>query len=510
MNLSTPADLNTLKYLNNALMDKLGKMSNSTVDTETLGNGAITVVQNIGSMGGFSPTLIVLVPMGAMNETPEQLGLAHVVEHFVFKGMKEFSARELLLNAENMSIEMNAATSKWFTMFYGTFPEAVFEKAVNFMADLVYNPSFPERELEKELKVVISELNSSFADMGMLISLLFERIQFGNAPLGRSVGACPSNIEKLTKQDITEFYKKYYKPENMIISVSGNLPENATSIVKNAFKTDVRSDSKMLSMLNPFIPEYTSDERYIWVKRPLDQSGLMYGVRSVPPNHELRFSFDIAAKILGSGLSSILFTVLREENGLVYSAQATTDLMPKCGFFIIKTMCNPNDTFKVLNKIKECIKMLYDVKESDIIKAKNSILSKILSMSTASGPMAKRNMEEYMISNGKIPSLYETAEKIGSVNKESIRKVAEHLLKSSTIWVGVGNPGELENKLPLEYLLNPKDVFCNKNLNLVRSVQNDQIDLSSIIRLISLDMNNPLVVNEGVEEEENHPTEFLF
>lgn len=163
------------------------------------------------------------IDAGTRDELPEEGGMAHLVEHLIFKGTQKRRAWHILNRMENVGGDLNAYTNKEETVVYSAFLKEHFSRALELLTDIVFFSTFPQQEVEKEREVVIDEIQSYEDTPAELIFDDFEELIFPNHPLGKNILGTPGQLRKYTTQNILQFTGRYYYPSNMVFFISADL-----------------------------------------------------------------------------------------------------------------------------------------------------------------------------------------------------------------------------------------------------------------------------------------------
>ena len=164
------------------------------------------------------------IDAGTRDELPQEQGMAHFVEHLIFKGTEKRKAWHILNRMENVGGDLNAYTNKEETVIYSAFLKEHFNRAAELLADIVFHSVFPQNEIEKEVEVIIDEIQSYEDSPSELIFDDFEELIFPNHPLGRNILGNPELLRQFTSEDARKFVHSHYRPENMIFFVQGDIP----------------------------------------------------------------------------------------------------------------------------------------------------------------------------------------------------------------------------------------------------------------------------------------------
>ncbi|MFH2142269.1 MAG: pitrilysin family protein, partial [Bacteroidota bacterium] len=260
-----------------------------------------------------------IINTGSRDEVENEHGIAHFIEHVIFKGTKKRKLFHLLSRMEDVGGEIDAYTSKEETWIYSTFLPTYYERSVELISDIVFNSIFPEKEIEKEKVVVMDEINSYKDSPSELIYDDFEDMVFANHPLGRNILGTKKTIRSFNQDTIKNFISKEYNTDQMILCSVGNIPfdklvkyfiKHYNHIPKNIRKTE-RSE----------FSSYFSETKEIRLKTY--QAHCIIGNVAYSSDHSNRLGLLLINNILGgNGMNSRLNLSLREKNGLVYHVES--------------------------------------------------------------------------------------------------------------------------------------------------------------------------------------------
>lgn len=325
----------------------------SKVTTKILENGLTVIIEHIPH--AKTTTVAAGVRTGSRDETEKQGGIAHFLEHMLFKGTKTRNYVELSKIIEDVGGYMNAYTSKSTTVYYARVLNEHMERAADFVSDIVFNSELPEDEFLKEKGVIIEEINRSLDNPARVNYSNFLGAAFSGA-LGKDTLGTKDQINGYKVDNLREFYDCYYVPKNMIVSISGGTDtETALSIVEKYFQTDKTNDNLLDTPKETF-----SHVNSIHTKQGLNQISSILafelkGYDDISLKEEL--TIDIMNTILSDGFTSKLFDEIREKRGLVYSISAGSWLFADTGMFIINAGTSSE-------KLKEYIKAVAGVLKS--------------------------------------------------------------------------------------------------------------------------------------------------
>ena len=314
--------------------------------TQTLSNGLrIIHAQNQSAVAycGYA------IDAGTRDGEENEQGMAHFVEHLIFKGTQKRHSWHILNRMEHVGGDLNAYTNKEETVVYSAFLVEHFPRAVELLTDIVFHSTYPQAEIDKEVEVIIDEIQSYEDTPSELIFDDFEELVFPNHPLGRNILGKPELLRQFKSEDALRFTNRFYRPDNMVFFVQGNVD----------FKRVVRLLEKAVSDIPATITERNriKPELYIpqnkTIHRDTHQAHVMIGCRSYDTHDKKRTALYLLNNILGGpGMNSRLNVALRERSGLVYNVEANLTSYTDTGLFSIYFGTDQED-------VKRCIRLVH-------------------------------------------------------------------------------------------------------------------------------------------------------
>ena len=294
-----------------------------------LKNGAVLVLEKRDS---DSICMEVCFRVGSNFEKKGEFGISHFIEHMVFEGTKNRKAREISNEIESIGGELNAATSNERTFFYAYVLKKFFDKALDVLSDIIVNPLFEKKAVEKERKVILDEISLINDDPKYYQWILFQRLLFKKHTAGNPVYGTREDVSKVSRKQLVEYYKKYYNTNNLIISISGSFNENEIKKkVENAFKELDKGKESRLEKVNE--PEQVKEEKI--EKKEVQHSYLVIGYKTVERKHKDSYVLDVIQAILGKGLSGRIYEEIRLKRGLAYNVGVQNEANVDFGFFAV-------------------------------------------------------------------------------------------------------------------------------------------------------------------------------
>ena len=299
------------------------------VQQHTLSNGLRIIHQHIQSKVAYCGYAI---DAGTRDEAEHQQGMAHFVEHMLFKGTQKRRAWHILNRMENVGGDLNAYTNKEETVVYTAFLAAHFSRAFELLTDIVFQSTFPQHEIDKEVEVIIDEIQSYEDTPSELIFDDFENLIFPNHPLGRNILGRPEMLKGFTTDDALAWTNNYYTPSNIVFFVLGDL--NFKQIVRMAERLTAHLPLKEANHSRTLPAAY--EPRLLKLNRDTHQAHVMIGGRGYDAHNEKRTALYLLNNLLGGpGMNSRLNLSLRERRGLVYQVESNLTSYTDTGTFCI-------------------------------------------------------------------------------------------------------------------------------------------------------------------------------
>lgn len=317
------------------------------------------------------------VDAGTRDELDGEQGMAHFVEHLIFKGTMKRRAWHILNRMENVGGDLNAYTNKEETVIYSAFLKEHFSRAVELLADIVFHSVFPQPEIDKEVEVIIDEIRSYEDSPSELIFDDFEELIYPEHALGRNILGRPELLRSFRSEDARRFVARYYKPANMVFFVLGDID----------FRKVVRTVERAVSDI-PYgeVEGYVRRKplpyspRRLVMEKGTHQSHVMIGGRGYDAYDERRTGLYLLNNILGGpGMNSRLNVILREQKGLVYNVESNLTAYTDTGTFCIYFGCDAEDEERCIDLVHKELKRLRErrLTAMQLAAAKKQIIGQI-------------------------------------------------------------------------------------------------------------------------------------
>ncbi|MBR5971971.1 MAG: insulinase family protein [Paludibacteraceae bacterium] len=260
------------------------------------------------------------INVGTRDELPEESGMAHFIEHTLFKGTQKRKSWHIVNSLESVGGELNAYTTKEETFVYANFLCEDYEKAVDICSDIVFHATFPQKELDKEVDVIIDEIQSYKDTPSEQIYDDFEELVFANTPLGRNILGDAKRLKKYTTQDAINFVRRTYCTDKIVFFSLGKIPFSRVKRLAEKYLTDVQEKRSVIT--NVVRSSYEPFEKM--VRKHTSQAHVMVGCPSYDLSDDRRLPMSLLNNIIGGpSLNSRLNLLLREKNGMAYNIEST-------------------------------------------------------------------------------------------------------------------------------------------------------------------------------------------
>jgi predicted Zn-dependent peptidase len=373
----------------------------------------------------------IFINTGSRDENNNQSGIVHFIEHAVFKGTYKRKAFHIINCLEDVGGELDAYTAKEKTVFYATFLNQYYEKAIDLLSDIVFNPSFPQKEIDKEKDVILDEINSYLDNPSELIFDDFEQYLYPNHSIGRPILGTPDSILNYSSRDIFNFVREKYNSDNIIICSVGNIDFTILSKLFNKYFGNVVSNPrkfrrKKVAGYLPFSKE---------IEKNSFQAHCIIGNIAYDMNDKRRLGLVLLNNILGgSNMNSRLNMVLRERYGLVYNVESSCQHYTDTGFFNVYFGTDKNNLEKAIGLVyKEFEKIkTQKLSVSQLQRAKTQIIGQLIIASDSNINQLFTIGKSYLLFN-KVASLKSLIKKIEGISSIEILDIANQVLEQNNL-----------------------------------------------------------------------------
>jgi predicted Zn-dependent peptidase len=401
---------------------------------EKLKNGITLLTENMTEVNTIS--IGIIVKSGSVFEKSSNNGVSHLIEHLVFKGSKNRTAKQIAEEMDLIGGQVNAFSAKEYTCFYARVTQNHLKHAVDILTDIVLNPIFDPNDFKKEKNVVLEEIKMYEDSPDEYIHDLLPLEMIREGSLRAPILGTPESLKNLGLEAVKEFYNNFYIPENIAISVSGNF--NRDSLIKMLLNAISINNEKKASKINNETLSFNTGKKVI--KKEIEQAHLLIGFPGIAQIDDKRYAFNMLNSILAGSMSSRIFQKVREEMGVAYSTFSYMITHLNGGLYAVYAACDPKNLIATENAIWEEIEIIKEkgITDKELEIAKNQYISSIyLGQESTYNRMLRMAKYDYYF--GKQLSLKDITKKVECVTKEKIQTLAkDYLIKSKTFTLTLG------------------------------------------------------------------------
>ncbi len=372
-----------------------------------------------------------MINTGSRDELEHEHGLAHFIEHVIFKGTKKRKAFHIMSRLEDVGGELNAYTSKEETVIHATFLKEDLARAMELLADILFHSTFPEKELKREKEVIIDEINSYHDSPAELIFDDFEELIYPNHPFGRNILGSKKNLKKFNRHHILDFTSRTYNTDQIIFCSLGNVPMSRVVKMAEKYMGSVTNSPRQYKRqpIGNYVPQYLT------IKKSTYQSHCIIGTSAYSLHNHKRIPMHLLNNILGGpGMNSRLNLALRERHGLAYNVESTYTPYSDTGVFTIYFGTDKADTQKAIDLVKHELNLLRHKKMGvmQLSKAKRQLIGQ-LAIGAESGENLMLSTAKSILVYEKPDNLQSLFEMIENITASEIMDVANEVLDSSRL-----------------------------------------------------------------------------
>lgn len=390
----------------------------------SLNNGLRVVTENIDYVNSVSVGL--WIENGSRNEGLDNNGVSHFIEHMLFKGTNNRTAKEIAECIEGVGGQINAFTGKEATCFYIKLLYTHLELALDVLSDMLFNSKFLEEDIEKEKGVITEEINMSEDSPEDVLSDLHCTAIWGNDSITLPILGEVKTIKSFTRKMLIDYISSYYIPENSVISIAGKFNQDEIENLVTKYFGSWKSNIKHItSYSKPKI-----QRNHIFKKKKIEQLHMSLGIPGLETGSNEIYSLLLLCNVLGGGASSLLFQKIREEKGMCYSIYSYISAFKNTGIITLYAALNPNYAAEAVCLIKDEISSFAKegISKEKLYKAKEQLKgSYILGLESTSSRMF--NNGKSILFLNKINTPEDIIEKINNINSDSLEKVIDLTFK---------------------------------------------------------------------------------
>jgi predicted Zn-dependent peptidase len=407
----------------------------STFERHTLDNGLRVLTSNLDH--AQSVTCMVMLAAGSRYETPDTNGIAHFSEHMFFKGTERRpTARDIAGEIDSIGGEFNAFTGKEYTAYYVKCAAEHRDVALDVLGDMLRNSRFDSEEIEREKGVIVEEMNMYFDTPRDYIGGVYESLLYGDQPLGWDIIGRKETVRGATRETFMSYLDRWYKPPRMVVGIAGRIGDGAVERAQALF-----GDLPSATTEKPEPARAYQTERVRVFTKQSDQAHLVLGVPSYPIEHPDRYALQMVATVLGGGMSSRLFTEVRERRGLAYYVFGTNHSYTDAGSLYSQAGVDINRIDEAVTTIASELKKIAaePVPTAELEKARSFTKGRfVLSLESPQGLILFGMRKEVL--EGRAPDPEEVLAAVDAVTAEDVQRVAQDVISGEQLRLAVIGP----------------------------------------------------------------------
>jgi predicted Zn-dependent peptidase len=393
-----------------------------------------------------SVSVSVFVGAGSRGEEPRVNGVAHFLEHMVFKGTERRpTAIDIAEAIEGAGGVLNAYTSKEITCYWNHVPFDELEQAMDVLADMLGHSVLDPEEIDRERSVVQQEIRRTHDQPGAFAAELLGKAMYGGHALGRPTAGTEESVAGLARQDFQDWMETWYSAPNTVLSVAGNTShDRVMALAERLFTNGRTSEAPAVPILGVAAPASST----LMDERPISQANIAMGLPAVSRTDPDRYTVMILNAVLGRGMSSRLFKEVRERRGLAYSIGSSVSRYSDSGMLGISAGVSPENTTAAVTVILEELERLAaePVGDEELKKAIDYTVGSFR-LSLESTMALGQRAGESLLTLGEIEPIESVVEKLRAVTAADVQKVAGRLLRRELAAVAVVGPSLDEDAL---------------------------------------------------------------
>ncbi len=389
-----------------------------------------------------SASIGIWLSVGGRYEDKKLKGIAHYLEHIVFKGSEKYSCQEIKESIEGIGGALNGFTSEEFTCYLVKVPSKYLNTALDVLSDMTFAPLIRSKDVEKEKTVILEEIKMYLDLPQHYVQDLLDSLLWPNHPLGMNIAGTLDSVSGITQEQISDFKQKFYLPSGAVVAVCGNLEhEYITEKVKKLSLT--ASKSKAIDFLKATSGQ--EKPQFNFYHKDTQQVHLAIGCQGFKRDHPDKFALGLLHVILGANMSSRLFQQVREERGLAYEIATQTKRFADTGAFIIQAGVDNKKCFEAIKVILGELKKIQEerVSENEFVRAKEYFIGQ-LSLALEETMEHMLWIGESTVALDRVFSKQEVIKKVKQVTREDVQRVSKEIFKRNNFNLAL--IGRLEEK----------------------------------------------------------------
>src|SRR5438132_4052505 len=409
----------------------------STFERHTLGNGLRVLLAPMPQ--ATSVTCMILLAAGSRYETKETNGIAHFSEHMFFKGTERRpTAKQISTEIDSIGAEFNAFTGKEYTAYYVKCAAEHRDVALDVLVDMLRNSKFDSEEIDREKGVIVEEMNMYFDTPRDYIGGVYEELLYDDQPLGWDIIGRKETVRAAKRETFFEYIDRWYKPERLVVGIGGkiggDLLDRLESLLGDLDGSAAAAPSPIALRDNGAVKVHT---------KASDQAHICLGVRSYPLEHPDRYVLQVLATVLGGGMSSRLFSEVRERRGLAYYVFGINHSYTDAGSLYAQAGVDLTRIDEAVTTILAELRTIAadSVPADELEKARNFSKGRfVLQLESPQGLILFGLRREVL--EQRVPSLDEVLDGLTAVTAEDVQRVARDLIRDEALRLALIGPFE--------------------------------------------------------------------
>lgn len=382
-------------------------------------------------------TFAIWIKIGSRHENEKLSGISHFIEHMLFKGTKNKTAKDIAIEIDAIGGRVNAFTSKEYTCYHLTTIKPLLEKGINLFVDMFFNSKFDNNDIDLE-RTVINEEISMYEDSpdDLVFDSMLEKC-FNENPLGKSILGNKYSLNNINNKTIKNYINENYISDNIIISLVGDYDENHLNLIKSSFEK-IKNNSLKLS-------EKSVYKTSISIKnKQLEQNHICLGFPSISITDNKKYSINLLNNIIGGCMSSRLFQKVREEYGLCYHISSFNLSYSDIGIYSIYVALNKTMTNKAIKLILDIIRdiCLSSCSLDELKRAKDQVKTNFL-LSLENSDYYMKIISTHTLYNNNITNVKEIIQNYDNISIEDIRNIANQIFNLNKMSISI--VGQIDN-----------------------------------------------------------------
>ncbi|MGV8082620.1 MAG: M16 family metallopeptidase [Coriobacteriia bacterium] len=408
-----------------------------------LDNGVTVISEPIDSVRSI--TLGIWLAVGSRDESPEEAGMSHFMEHMMFKGTPTRTALQISESFDRIGAELNAFTSKEYTAYYSRFVDEHLPKAFDILADMVVNSNLDDPSCTSEREVVIEEIARMEDTPDDYIHELFSRVLWPNHPIGLPILGSRQTVGGFDHAQSATFRAKHYLSGNVVVAAAGNVDHDELV----ALAAEKLAGLPLGPRSARPVAQAVCASRVSVTRKDTEQAHICYGMPAMSAKDPDRFALSLLDGVLGGGMASRLFQEIREKRGLAYAVYSFSALYQDTGAFVVYAGTRPANAKEVITLIHEEMGRIAEegVTADELDRVRQAAMGQlVLGMESTRNRMQRLGRNE--ATGGEILSADEIIERYDAVTVDDVKRISAQVLSADKVLAVIG-PFEAEELEPL-------------------------------------------------------------